>query len=280
MISICEWIFGGRPLGEILALLAESGYDGIEVMGEPEREDWERIADNVRGAGLSVTGTTAICNWPTDQRDLANPDGAVRRRAVGYYKRCVDLAALVRAPVVGLIPAAVGRLDALSTYEREWRHGVEGAREVAVYAGEHGVAIGVEAINKYETFLVNRVEQALAFVDEVDVAGTGVIADVFHMQLEERDSARAVESAGERLAALHLADSNRLGLGEGQLPLAPVLDAARKIGFEGPFVMEFTAPGPNPFKADKGPERMRHLDRYVQGSAQAVRGLATGAEAT
>lgn len=273
MIAVCEWIFGGRSLPAVLAVLAASGYEGIEVMGEPERPDADRLGDEVRSAGLEATGTTAICNWPTEDRDLANPDERVRRRAVGYYTGCVDLAVAVAAPVVGLIPAAVGRLDALSTYEREWRHAVEGAREVALYAGERGVVVGVEAINRYETFLVNRVEQALEFVDEIGVPGTGVIADAFHMQLEERDTAEAVELAGDRLLALHLADSNRLGLGHGQLRLAPVLEAARTAGFTGPFVMEFTAPGPNPFKADKGAERMVHLDRYVRESAEAVRAV-------
>lgn len=271
MISACEWIFGGRPLDAILRLLRASGYDGIELMGEPDRRDADRLGADVRAAGLTVSGTTAICNWPTEDRDLANPDAGVRRRAVEYFKGCVDLAAAVGAPVVGLIPAAVGRLDALTSYDREWRWAVEGAREIALHAGENGVAVGVEAINRYETFLVNRLDQALEFIAEIDVAGTGVIADAFHMQLEERDSGEAVERAGARLVALHIADSNRLGLGHGQLALAPVLEAARKIGFDGPFVMEFTAPGPNPFKADKGADRMRYLDDYVTESADALR---------
>ncbi len=276
MISACEWIFGLRPLGETLRLLAESGYDAVEVMGEPRRPEAGELGEAVRAAGLSISGTTAICNWPTEERDLANPNAAVRRRSVAYFTGCVDLARAVGAPVVGLIPAAVGRLDALSDYDREWRVAVEATREVANYAGEQGVAVGVEAINRYETFLVNRVDQALAFADEVGVAGVGVIADAFHMQLEEEDSGAAIERAGGRLLALHLADSNRLGLGRGQLDLRPIFAAARTIGFRGPFVMEFTAPGPNPFAADKGPERMRRLDTYVSESAAVVREL-TGA---
>jgi D-psicose/D-tagatose/L-ribulose 3-epimerase len=271
VISACEWIFGGRPLPDVVALLARNGYDAIEISGEPGRPDAATLREEVRSAGLAISGITAICNWPTDERDLASPDGAVRNRAVEYYKACIDLAEAVGAPVVGLIPAAVGRLDALSGYEREWSYAVAGARAVARYAAERDVAVGVEAINRYETFLVNRVEQALAFAEEVDVAGVGVVADVFHMQLEEVDTAAALALAGERLLALHLADSNRLGLGRGQLALTPILEAARAIGFEGPLVMEFTAPGPNPFKADKGPEAMRVLEDDVRSSAAAVR---------
>ena len=275
MISACEWVFGGRPLAEIVSLLAASGYDAIEVMGEPERADATDLAETVRSAGMSVSGTTAICNWPTDERDLASPNADARARAVAYFRGCVDLAAAAGAPVVGLIPAAVGRLDALSSYDEEWTHAVEATRAVATYASERGVAVGVEAINRYETFLVNRIEQALAFVDEVGVPGTGVIGDAFHMQLEETDSAAAVRAAGERLLALHLADSNRLGLGRGQLALDRIFDAAASVGFGGPFVMEFTAPGPNPFRADKGADAMALLDSYVRESGALARRFVT-----
>ena len=272
MIGACEWIFAGRPIEQVLELLREAGYDGLEVNGEPAR-DVGALAGAVESAGLRVTGTTAICNWPTDERDLAHPEREARRRAVDYYRGCVDLAAAVGAPVVGVIPAAVGRLDALTSYEREWDWAADGVREVALYAAERNVAVAVEAINRYETHLVNRVEQALELAAESEVPGTRVIADAFHMQLEEADSAQAIEAAGARLAALHLADSNRLGLGEGQLELAPLAEAARRVGFDGPFVLECTAPGPNPFKADKGQEAMALLDRYVRQSADALRRL-------
>ena len=273
MISACEWVFGRRPFPDVLAVLAAAGYDAIELAGEPFRDDGARLAEMIHAAGLRASGTTASCNWPTSDRDLANPERQVRRRAARYYRACVDLAARVGAPVVGLIPAAVGRVDALSTYEREWRYAVEGVREIALYAGERGVELAVEALNRYETFLVNRIEQALDLVAEAGVPGLGVVADAFHMRLEEQDSPAAIEQAGPLLRELHLADSNRLGLGHGQLSLEPLLGAAQRVGFAGAFVMEFTAPGPNPFKADKSPESMELLDRYVRESATAVRAI-------
>jgi sugar phosphate isomerase/epimerase len=271
-ISACEWIFGGRDLQAVLGFLGAAGCDGIEVDGEPGR-DAAALAEGLAAAGLTATGTTAICNWPTDERDLAHPEREARRRAVAYFQGCADLAAAVGAPVVGLIPAAVGRVHALTSYEREWDDAVEGVREVALYAGERGVRVAIEAINRYETHLVNRVDQALELAAEADVPGTGVIADVFHMQLEETDSAAAAGRAAGALAALHVADSNRLGLGHGQLDAAPIVEAARRAGFEGPLTLECTAPGPNPFKADKGPEAMALLDRYVHESVEILRRL-------
>jgi D-psicose/D-tagatose/L-ribulose 3-epimerase len=270
LIAACEWIFARRPLDEVLGLLAGAGYDGIEVDGEPAR-DRAALCEALETVGLRATGTTAICTWPTDERDLAHSDRDARRRAVAYYRDCADLAAAVGAPAVGLIPAAVGRTQPLTSREREWRWAVEGVREVALHAGERGVRVAIEAINRYETHLVNRIEQALELADASGVDGVGVIADAFHMQLEERDSATALDAAAGRLAALHVADSNRLGLGEGQLELSPLLEAVRRSGFEGPVVLECTAPGPNPFDADKGPEAMGLLERYVHESAKTLR---------
>lgn len=275
MIAACEWIFGDRALERTLAVLREAGVTGLEVSGEPARDAGEVRAALAAG-GVAPTATTAVSRWPTDDRDLAHSDRDARRRAVDYYRGCVDLAAAVGARVVGVIPGAVGRIEPLTTQEREWEHAVEGVREVALYAGERGVGVAVEAINRYETHLVNRVEQALALADAAGVAGIGVVADVFHMQLEEADPADAVARAGGRLAALHVADSNRRGLGCGTLDPTSTIASARGAGFTGPLVLECTAAGPNPFQPEKGAAAMRQLDAEVAASARILRRLDDG----
>jgi sugar phosphate isomerase/epimerase len=258
-------------------VLTEAGVEGIEVSGEPAR-DAGLVAEALAGAGIPPLGTTAVSRWPTDERDLAHAAAAARRRAVAYYCGCADLAAALGARVVGLIPGAVGRVEPLTSFEREWGYAVEGVREVALYAGEQGVTVAVEAINRYETHIVNRVEQALELAAAAGEGGAdvGVIADTFHMQLEEANPAAAVAAAGGALRALHVADSNRRGLGHGTLDVASVVAAARRAGFDGPLVLECTAPGPNPFAADKGAEAMRLLDDEVAESVRILRRLEDG----
>jgi len=274
MIGACEWIFGARPLEQTTAILVAAGISGIEVTGEPAR-DAGALADALAAAGLTPLGTTAVSRWPTNDRDLAHSDADARRRAVAYYRGCVDLAAAIGAKVVGLIPGAVGRYEPLTTAERERRWAVAGVREVALHAGERGVTVAVEAINRYETHLVNRVEQALDLASQAG-GHVGVIADTFHMQLEEADPAAAVARAGAALCALHVADSNRRGLGRGTLDVAPLVAAARGGGFSGPLVLECTAPGPNPFSADKGGEAMLILDGDLIESVRLLRRIDDG----
>jgi sugar phosphate isomerase/epimerase len=274
VLAACEWIFAGQDVPAVLGRLAAAGCSGIEISGEPARTDRARLPATLDEAAMHATGITAICPAPTDERDLAHPHASARRRAVAYYRGCVDLAREVGAPTVGLIPAAIGRVD--GSVADSWEVAVESAREVAEYAGEHGVGVGVEAVNRYETFLVNTAEQALAFAADIGTGNAGVILDAFHMQLEERDSVAAVAAAAPQLRALHLADSNRLGLGRGQLDVAPLVSAAYDAGYRGPLVFEFTAPGPNPFQPDKGEAAMGELDAYARESVAVVSAVLAG----
>lgn len=269
-VAACEWIFASPDLAGVLARLRAAGCVGVEISGEPRRRDRASLRDALAAAGLRATGTTSVCRWPTTERDLAHPDADARRRAVDYYRGCVDLAREVGAPVVGLIPASVGRVEHLSDPEAEWELAVAATREVALYAGEHGIAVGIEAINRYESCLVNTAEHALAFADAAGTPNVGVILDAFHMQLEEDDPAAAVRAAAPHLLALHLADTTRHGLGHGRLDVARLLSAAGESGYAGPLVLEFTAPGPNPFQADKGPEAMARLDGWLHQSVAAI----------
>jgi D-psicose/D-tagatose/L-ribulose 3-epimerase len=275
-ISACEWIFAGEPLGDVLARLSAAGCEGIELSGEPHRPDRGELRALLDSAGMRATCITAICPAPTDDRDLAHTDAGARRRAVSYYRGCVDLAVLAGAPAIGLIPAPVGRLDARGGVAREWELAVAATRAVAEYAGEHGVTVAIEAINRYETFLVCTAARALAFAGEVGVPNVGVILDSFHMGIEEADSSAAITAALPRLAALHLADSNRRGLGHGQQDTAALVRCAVAGGYTGPLVFEFTAPGPNPFNPRQAPEAMAMLDVYARASVDAVRAALAG----
>jgi len=258
LLSACEWIFERRPLDEIAAGLVAWGYEALELVGEPERKDLSLLETIVQGAGLRISGTTAN-TASIIGRDLAHPERDLRKQAVNYYRGCIGLATRFGAPSIGLHPSAEGRLEPVSTYEREWRFAVAAAREVAFYAGERGVFVAVEPLNRYEAFLVNRIEQALAFIDDVDVPGLGIVVDLFHMNIEEVDPAAALELGLSRLLELHLADSNRRGLGEGHIPLEQVLSVASD--FEGSFVVEVTA------------EDAAHLDEYLRQSAAVMRGV-------
>jgi sugar phosphate isomerase/epimerase len=241
VLAACEWIFEPQRLEQTVPQLAETGYDAIEVVGDPGRQDLAQLQALLETHRMRAIGTTPQPG-PVAERDLAQPDREERRRAVAYYQGCAQLAARLGARSIGLVPSAEGRLQAVASFANEWASAVEAAREVAYFAGEHGVAVAVEPLNRYEACLVNRIDQAIAFVREVALPNVGIVADLFHMNIEERDVESALREAAPLLLELHLADSNRRGLGHGHLPVRRLVSLAQEEGFPGPYVMEFTAP--------------------------------------
>ena len=115
------------------------------------------------------------------------------------------------------------------------REGMELTKARLALAGEPGAAgvpVFLEPLNRYEQHLVNRLEQGTAFAEEVG-AGVSIMADFFHMNIEEADIAESIRAAGRHLVYVHVADSNRLQPGSGHLDFRPGFRALKEIGYDG-----------------------------------------------
>ncbi len=108
--------------------------------------------------------------------------------------------------------------------------------------GEHtereGVRIFLEPLNRYEDHMVNTLNQACALCGKVSHGSVRVMADLFHMNIEERDSAAALVEARDYLAHVHLADSNRLQPGLGQIMFERIFQALKQIEYDGFLALE------------------------------------------
>jgi sugar phosphate isomerase/epimerase len=272
--GICNWVFGAEPLQATLRRLARYGYDGIELAAEPGKYDLDGVRRMVADHGLRVLGMTSQAGWPTETRDLTHPDPAQRARGVDYGKACVEMAAELGAPYAAVLPTPAGRFFGLASYEEEWGWAVEGVRAVGEYAQAAGVTLVVEVLNRYEAFLLHRAAQGLRFLAEVDCGAVRLLLDAFHMHLEEADLHAALRQARDALGALHLADTNRQGLGRGHLDLGALFRTLRAIDYEGTICLEFTAPGPHPFHAIKDEGSPAYLDVFARESIALLRGMA------
>jgi sugar phosphate isomerase/epimerase len=221
-----------EPVETAIARLASAGYDAIELSGAPY--DPGRTRALLDEHGLDCWGTATIMK---NGRDLVHPEGDVRRATLEYVKETITLAARLGGKIVTVTPA-VGKLEPAARPADERRWAVQGLREAQGHAGELGIRLGIEALNRYETYFVNRCEQALALAEEVDDE-FGVVLDVFHMNIEEVDARSAIRSAGARLVDFHVADNNRLPPGQGAVGWRPLLEELTAIGYEGCLTVEF-----------------------------------------
>ncbi|UKD57040.1 sugar phosphate isomerase/epimerase [Amycolatopsis sp. FU40] len=223
-------VYGREPLAEGIARIAKFGYDGVELVGEPAQHN---VAEIRRELDKHDVRASSVISIFTPERDVVSTDAAVRRNALDYLRGNVDYAAELGAEVVTFTPTACMKITPETDREREWAWAVEAARTIAAYAGDHGVRIAVEPWNRYETYLINRMDQAVAFVDEAGHPALGCMADTFHMALEEPDIAAAIRHCGHRLAHVHLADSNRAAPGCGHTDFRPIVQAIAEIGYLG-----------------------------------------------
>lgn len=241
-IGINAWVWTSPATTEEFArlapLVARMGFDLFEVGIEGTDDlDYRRGAEIAKANGLAVS----VCAAMGPDRDLIHADENIRANAMSYLRHCIDAAQTLGATnVCGPLYSAVGRTWQATEDERRRDLDllVVELRDLSRYAGERGVWLGVEPLNRFETSFMNLASQAIEVVDRVDHPACGVMLDTFHMNIEERSIGDAIRSAGKRMRHLHACENDRGAPGSGHVPWAEVAQACRDIGFTGPFVIE------------------------------------------
>lgn len=260
-------VYAGEDIEHGIRRLARFGYDGVEFVGEPEHMDAGRIRALLDENGIAAS---SICAIYTPERDLVSSKAEIRRNAVRYLKSCVDFAAQIGAQGISVTPTANMKIHAEADPATEWKWAIESLREAGSYAGEHGVRLAVEAWNRYENYLINRLEQSLDLVTDVGLPNVGCMGDTYHMNIEEASIADAFRSVGDKLFYVHFADSNRAAPGRGHIDFKPIAKALTDIGYNGYISMELLPPFADPF----GGVRMEAFyDQYSQESIDYLKAL-------
>lgn len=271
ILGACSWIYGDAPLEDTLARIAAAGCDGVELPGEPEQFEVAEIRTLLARHRLAPVALTASCKSPETRRDLAHPDPAVRADAVAHVVRCLRFAAEAGVPLAQMLPSGETRLAPLAGSDNEWRWSVEAMRSAAREAERLRVRLAIEPVNRYEAYLVTSVGAALAYLDAVGSPWVGLTLDLYHANIEERTIQGAIHAAGSRLWHVHIADTNREGLGRGHLDVDGCLAALRDVRYAGALVLEVTAPGPDPFRPIKDGRSAGIVDGYLRESLARLR---------
>lgn len=263
-------VYGHEPIAQGIARIAKFGYQGVELVGEPGQNSVPEIKSALDEHGVVASSIISIF---TPERDIVSSDHRVRRAALDYVKGNIDYAAALGANIVTFTPTACMKISPEASLEQEWAWAVEAGRGAAQHASANGVTIAVEPWNRYETYLINRVGQSAAFVDEVDLPNIGVMADTFHMSLEESDIAEAIRQVGHRLAHVHLADSNRAAPGYGHLDFKPIVQAIADIGYTGWISYELLPAAGDVWGVLSGAGAPEFLDPYTEAAITHTKNL-------
>lgn len=227
---------------DLLEKIASMGFDFVELPIEnPAHISVPKLAPVLKDLGLEAI----ICTAVTGERDLSAATPAARKVGLDYFNACLKLGeGLGASCVVGPLYAPVGkvRLESASERQAEWERSRESLTQLAQTAGNCGVSLGLEPLNRFETDMVNTVEDALRMLDDVGSPHLGIAFDSFHMNIEETDFCRAVEMAGERLIHLQVSDSHRGVPGEGNSDWAGLRQGLKSINYQGKIGIESFSP--------------------------------------
>lgn len=213
---------------------ARLGYNGVELnLRDSGQLDQDAILHKVNQLGLQVPSIGTGQSYFHDGLSLADTrpeiQAAVRERLRGHIQFACKLGAAV---VLGSIR---GKLETSSPEARQAGYdiAVDAARELAIYAASLGIPLTIEPINRYETNFLNTISETLSFIQAVGHPNIGLLADTFHMNLEERDMASCLRQGGSLLWHVHFADSNRFAPGMGHLNFKEYIDTLIDMGYNG-----------------------------------------------
>jgi 5-keto-L-gluconate epimerase len=218
---------------------AELGYDGVELnLRDPGTENLELIIAATQAHGLEIVSLGTGQAYLVDGLSVAAQDPAVRSLLVQRLKRQIDFGAQVGAQVV--VGGVRGRFQGEPADRRmQYDGALDVVRQLVDYATPRGVTITLETVNRYETNFLTTVDEALAFMKDVERPALRILLDTFHMNIEEPSIIRSFEKVRDRLSHVHLVDSNRRAPGMGHVDFRAVLRQLKAQGYDGYLSGEF-----------------------------------------
>lgn len=227
----------------ILQRAKDIGYDVIEIAVEDRNLiDWAALKKSCRRLGLKVTVSGAFGM----DRDISSDQPEIRANGLSYILDCLEIANDLESPVFGgPLYSAVGKTrlvsDEQKLQEREWC--LENLHRAVRRAESLGVTLGLEPLNRFETDMINTVDQAIALVDTVGNDRLKIVLDTFHSNIEEKDIPASILKLGDRLVHVQANENDRGTPGTGHLNWTGIRDSLTTIGYRGSLVIEtFGAP--------------------------------------
>ena len=218
--------------------LAKGGADMVEVPIEGLNDyDYAKAGKLIKDHGLGVDVVAAM----GPDRDLIHPDESIQDNGVAYVRHCIEAAHTLGAETLaGPLYSAVGRTWQMTAEERARDTDllVSQLKSLAEYAGDQGVTLCLEPLNRFETSFINLASQVIEVVDRVDHPACQAMLDTFHMNIEEKSLGDAIRAVGPRLRHFHACENDRGTPGMGNVTWDDVAQALKDINYDGPVIIE------------------------------------------
>lgn len=210
----------------------ELGFDAVEVFPPSATAvSSDHLSQLLQQHGLALAAVGTGAGWVKHRLHLTLPDAAARAQARDFIRSIIDFAGPLGAPAI--IGSMQGRSGDGVDHATARRYLADALEELGQHARQYNVPLIYEPLNRYETNMANTIAAGVGLLERLSTTNVVLLADLFHMNIEEVDIAAAIRAGAERIGHVHFVDSNRRPAGCGHLDFAPVAAALREIGYRG-----------------------------------------------
>ena len=219
-------------LGKNIKKISSLGFDGVELaVRDPKYLDIEKIINMVNEANLEVPAIGTGQAWGEEGLSFSDPDEEIRKKAIDRIIEQINFASHFNAKVIiglirGIVKEGVSREDA-----EKWT--IAGLRKCAEFGLKKNVKLTLEPVNRYESNFINTLQQGAELIDRIGVSNLGLLADTFHMNIEEASIYESFRKFKDYITHIHFADSNRWAPGYGHLDFQKVVETLKDINYQG-----------------------------------------------
>ncbi len=210
----------------------EIGFDAVELFApSADAVASEHLKKLLHDEGLALAAVGTGAGWVKSRLHLALPDAAARGKARDFIRSIIDFGGPLGAPAI--IGSMQGRSGEDVDHETALGYLADALEELGQHAQQYQVPLIYEPLNRYETNMATTVEAGQKLLSRLSTTNVVLLADLFHMNIEEVDVAAAIRAGGDRIGHVHFVDSNRRPAGCGHLEFAPIAAALQDIGYQG-----------------------------------------------
>ncbi|TDQ16286.1 sugar phosphate isomerase/epimerase [Algoriphagus boseongensis] len=247
-IKTGPWIFWD-DLESSMEKASQLGFDGVELFTESaDSLDPDFLQKNLEKHSLKLAAVGTGAGKVIHGLTLTDPNPEIREKAISFISDMISLGAKFGAPAI--IGSMQGNVPQGGDREKTLDFLREGLEILGEKAGEVGVFLIYEPLNRYETNLLNTLEAGAKFLDSLKTRHVRLLADLFHMNIEETNLPDSLRKYGKFVGHVHLADSHRGPIGSGHTSFEPIASVLKEIGYSG-FVSAEAFPWPDSESAAK-----------------------------
>lgn len=240
-------LFSGN-LDEGLKNAKDLGYQGIELsLLDSKNIDQHWLVGRLKELNLNVFAMATGQSYYTDGYSLFSAEENNRLNAIERIKGHIDIASKFGSMVI--IGGVRGKLsESEENKGSEETKGKSALAECLKFAGKKNVVLLIEPINRYETNLINTLEEGIKLIEELGMDNLKLLPDTFHMNIEEKSIEESLIKAKDYIGYIHFADSNRWAPGFGHTDFGSIISTLVEINYKNAIGVE-VLPKPDDYTA-------------------------------